>query len=484
LLKNDTYKSSIDFLNPSIEGFRFALREALSTTGGQAFFEISGERLKGILKKMSNCHTVELGFAIGECQSCGEEEFLGFLGCHDKNCPTCSGNKRFQSAIKLCESVFNVPYFSYVFTLPHELNEIFDDKREDLYREILGIFMNCVSETLLFYGQNEERDGEVLGELDVITFLHTWDQELKKHIHVHALVSSCGYSIKKNKLNHVKKSPNDKMFLFSNKKISISFRDSLLKKIRKAIEKSKEDLPFKEKCFLILEELEEKNFNVFAEEPIAGSEYAIIYLMQYVNRVGISPFRIRKIEDGLVYLRRKRPPKDYIGNKEEYDFDDLENCFCMKLEEFLSRFCSHILPKNFKTMRRYGLYSTYMKRKKSDNPMNIEEKYLPKILSEEEKLKIRDIMMKNEVGKKIESHQEQTYKTNFGVTICKKCDSKCFKFHSFDRNGNYTGKEDISAEMVLKAKLFVNMQRKISKEKIVYKSIEPLIVLIRRNKTD
>lgn len=484
MLKNFSHKSSIDFLTPSIEGFRFALREALSTTGGQTFFEIAEERLKGILKKMSNCHTVELGFAIGECQSCGEEEFLGFLGCHDKNCPTCSGNKRFQSAVKLCENVFNVPYFSYVFTLPHELNKIFDEKREELYREILGIFMNSVSETLLFYGQNEVRDGEVLGELDVITFLHTWDQELKKHIHVHALVSSCGYSIKKDKLNHIKKSPHDKMFLFSNKKISISFRDSLLKKIRKTIEKSKEDLLFKEECFLILEELKEKDFNVFAEEPIAGSEYAIIYLMQYVNRVGISPFRIRKIEDGLIYLRRKRPPKDYLGSKEEYDFDDLRNCFCMKLEEFLSRFCSHILPKKFKTMRRYGLYNSYMERNKSDKPMTIEEKYLPKILSEEEKLKIRDIMMKNGEGKKIETHQEQTYKTNFEINVCRKCGSHGFKFYSFDRNGNYIGKEDISTKIILKAKLFSNMQKEISKAKISHKSIEPIIISIRRNKSD
>jgi len=430
--------------------------------------------------KLSNCHTEALGFAIGKCQSCGQEEFLGFLGCHDKNCPTCSGNRRYKETIKMCENIFRAPYFSYVFTLPHELNEIFEIENENWHRKALDIFMDSVSYILMYYSKNIECQGvnnqsKILGETDIVTFLHTWDQELKKHIHVHAIISSIGYSIKDQKINEVQKNKNEKMFLFSNVKISRDFRDLFLERLEKELIKSNTNEDFKNRSFSIINQMKEKDFNVFAEEPVSGNEYAVIYLMQYMNRIGMSPFRIRKIKDSHVYLRRKRPPSDYQGNKEEYDFDALENCFYLSLDEFLNRYSSHILPKKFKTMRRCGLYNYYREKLKSDKPLNIDEKYLPKELDEDKKREIREIMIKNSQGVK-EQKQEQSYKTNFKTNICRQCGKENdFKIYIFDRLGNYKGKEIVPESVIFKSKILIHLQNDIFKKNIHHRSIRSLI---------
>ena len=69
-------------------------------------------------------------------------------------------------------------YFHLVFALPHEFNRLIL-----AHKKIgLSLLFKAVSETLLEFGQTRLK-----GTLGIIAVLHTWDQTLKDHFHLHCL---------------------------------------------------------------------------------------------------------------------------------------------------------------------------------------------------------------------------------------------------------------------------------------------------------
>src|SRR4029077_6514531 len=79
-----------------------------------------------------------------------------------------------------------VGYFHLVFALPHEFNRLILAHKKIL----LALLFRAVSETLLEFGQR--RFGATMG---IIAVLHTWDQTLKEHFHLHGLVPAGALSL-------------------------------------------------------------------------------------------------------------------------------------------------------------------------------------------------------------------------------------------------------------------------------------------------
>jgi len=79
---------------------------------------------------------------------------------------------------------------------------------------------------------------------------------------------------------------------------------------------------------------------------MAKAENVIKYLGQYTHRVAITNHRILNITDTHVTFIAK----DYRDNA-------IKKPVTLKGEEFLRRFCLHILPKRFVKIRRYGIYN-------------------------------------------------------------------------------------------------------------------------------
>jgi putative transposase len=71
------------------------------------------------------------------------------------------------------------PYFHTVFTLPHALNPLILGNK----RLLLGLLFRTASATLLQFGRQN-----LGGQLGATMVLHTWDQRLQAHFHLHALV--------------------------------------------------------------------------------------------------------------------------------------------------------------------------------------------------------------------------------------------------------------------------------------------------------
>ena len=80
--------------------------------------------------------------------------------------------------------LLDVPYAHLVFTLPHELNALAVVHPRWVYDTL----MQCTAATLTEFAANPRW----LGGIGAFTLvLHTWTQELRRHLHVHALMA-CG----------------------------------------------------------------------------------------------------------------------------------------------------------------------------------------------------------------------------------------------------------------------------------------------------
>ena len=86
---------------------------------------------------------------------------------------------------------------------------------------------------------------------------------------------------------------------------------------------------------------------VFCEPSFDKPDHVIGYLGQYIHRIAISNNRIVQMTERQVTFMMK-------------DYDDGEKIkpVTLKGEEFLRRFCLHILPRRFVRIRYYGIYSS------------------------------------------------------------------------------------------------------------------------------
>ena len=106
--------------------------------------------------------------------------------------------------------ILPVNYFHVVFTLPHELNTIILNNK----KVMLNILFKAASRTLLTFGEND-----LNGTPGFLAILHTWDQKLNAHFHLHCLVAGGVVSKDKKRWISVR---ND--YLFNTKALSLVFR--------------------------------------------------------------------------------------------------------------------------------------------------------------------------------------------------------------------------------------------------------------------
>jgi hypothetical protein len=124
------------------------------------------------------CRTASLGGHLEHCSECGFER-QAYNSCRNRHCPKCQTVTKMRWLEARRAELLPTPYFHTVFTLPHELNPLVLANK----RPLLGLLFQSASETLLDFAQ--QRLG---GPLGAMMILHTWDQLLKPHFHVHALV--------------------------------------------------------------------------------------------------------------------------------------------------------------------------------------------------------------------------------------------------------------------------------------------------------
>jgi len=97
-------------------------------------------------------------------------------------------------------------------------------------------------------------------------------------------------------------------------------------------------------------ELFQHSWVVYAKQPFAGPASVIEYLGSYSHKIAISNHRLVQINDQGVTFRWW----DYRHNQQKL--------MTLTGVEFLRRFCQHILPKGFVSIRHFGILSATRKR--------------------------------------------------------------------------------------------------------------------------
>jgi hypothetical protein len=279
-----------------------------------------------IVFDLLNCRTAHLGGHIDRCSNCGMMR-IAYHSCRNRHCPTCQHVPRERWLEKRKEEILPTDYFHVVFTLPHELNPVILNNK----KVMLNILFKAASQTLLSFGENA-----LGGKLGFIATLHSWDQKLKAHFHLHLLVAGGAVSKDGSSWRPIKGN-----YLFNQQALSLVFRGKFMEHMERACRR--ENLKFAGDQYKKLKaRLYEKNWIIDVRDPVKKPDHVLEYLARYTHRVAIANSRIKELKDGMVTFT--------IKNRKE-------NCteqITVTAVEFIRRFLLHSLPTGFVRIRHYG----------------------------------------------------------------------------------------------------------------------------------
>jgi predicted Zn-ribbon and HTH transcriptional regulator len=284
-----------------------------------------------VMRAVETCRTAELGGHLKQCDRCGFEH-PSYNSCRNRHCPKCQSLAKAQWLQKQNAELLPVGYFHLVFTLPHLFNALIL-----AYKKIvLSLLFKAVSETLLEFGQRR-----LGGTVGIIAVLHTWDQKLQDHFHLHCLVPAGALS-----LDHSRWIKARRNFLFPVKALSVVFRGKFLDLLKQAGEKGRIETTSQR-----VQALREKNWVVYAKKPFGSPQTVLDYLGRYTHRVALSNNRILSVQDGQVtFTYRDRKDKDRLKS------------MTLDAQEFIRRFLLHVLPGGFIRIRHFGFLANRAKK--------------------------------------------------------------------------------------------------------------------------
>jgi hypothetical protein len=284
-----------------------------------------------VMRAVSVCRTQELGGHLKQCDTCGFEH-PSYNSCRNRHCPKCQSLAKAKWLEKQNSELLPVGYFHLVFTLPHELNCLILANKKIL----LTLLFKAVSQTLLEFGRSR-----LGGTVGIIAVLHTWDQTLKDHFHLHCLVPAGALS-----LDHSRWILARKNFLFPITALSLVFRAKFLELLKHNIDRGKITVANNE-----TQALWKKSWVVYAKKPFGSPQTVLDYLGRYTHRVALSNDRIVKVENGQVTL-------SYRDRKD----GDRKKTIPLEAHEFIRRFLLHVLPEGFMRIRHFGFLANRSKK--------------------------------------------------------------------------------------------------------------------------
>jgi hypothetical protein len=232
-------------------------------------------------------------------------------------------------------------YFHLVFTLPHELNPLILVNKKPL----INILFQSVWQTLAQFARSR-----LGGSLGITAVLHTWDQTLLDHFHLHCLVPAGALSFDRTRWVAARQN-----FLFPVKALSRVFRAKFLDSVKKNQSKllfAGQIVPLAnaESFGVLLDGLRKKPWVVYAKKPFSSPAHVLDYLGRYTHRVALSNDRIWSLQNGEVSFT-------YRDRKNQ----DRRKLMTLGAEEFIRRFLLHVIPKGFMRVRHFGFLANHRK---------------------------------------------------------------------------------------------------------------------------
>ena len=300
-----------------------------------------------MLAKVELCRTKALGGHVYRCAGC-KYELPVYNSCRDRHCPQCSGGQRAKWLEKSSELfVPNINYFQIVFTLPSGLSSFALGNRRELFDLLLRAAWQALDAVLR----------QTLGVAPAATLvLHTWNQELDVHPHVHALVPGSFPTLDGQRWitpQHPKHKRRRQAYLCDVVDLGGPFRHKFVTGLRRLYKQGQLNFELEPQAEPAafeawVAELEAIDWNVYIQGPPrkgADPTQVAKYLARYMTGGPISDSRIISHDGEEVYFWARSRDKRNESRP-----------FRLSGRQFVLRWSQHILPKGFTKCRSYGGY--------------------------------------------------------------------------------------------------------------------------------
>jgi hypothetical protein len=272
---------------------------------------------------INHCRTAEMGGHLHACGKCATREFH-FHSCNHRSCPQCGKAATADWVERQLGKRVGAPYFMVTFTLPEEIRPLFfTTVAKDIYQLFFAAASSALSDTLA----NPKWLGAKTSGFTMI--LHTWNQRLYFHPHIHCIVPGTGMDAA-GRVVTVKNAN----FLVPQPALRSVFRARLRDAL--AALREEHDLP------AIDTAVWHKDWGVHLQ-PFGSGENIIKYLGRYVCRTAIGDSRILAITDTHVSFRYK--------DRANGDAPCIET---ITGAEFVARYLRHVLPRGLRAIRYHG----------------------------------------------------------------------------------------------------------------------------------
>ena len=265
---------------------------------------------------ITHCRTPALG---GRVFACCDQVRFAWHSCNHKACPQCGGAATRVWVQRELAKLVQAPYFLVTFTLPAELRGCFFGPHA---KEAYDLFFTTVSRAL---AEKLATDKGLRATVNGFTaVLHTWNQQLGFHPHIHCLVPGAGL--------------NDR-----GRFVWVRRPDRLvhLAHLRCAFRQHLRDL-FQAHGWQVDPKVWRTNWGVHIKAAGNGTS-ALKYLGAYVARTAIHDARIQEVTTQSVTFRWK--DRTAGGRQRTSTVPGLE---------FVERYLRHVLPRGLRAIRSYG----------------------------------------------------------------------------------------------------------------------------------
>jgi Zn finger protein HypA/HybF involved in hydrogenase expression len=289
------------------------------------------------------CRTAALGGQHLACDTCGHRHWQ-YHSCRNRHCPTCGSRAKETWLQGRLAEVLPVPYTHLVLTLPHRLNSLYYAHP----RWVIDTLFACTAQTLAEFAANPTWLGIAGGTPAFTLVLHTWNQELATHLHVHA-VMACGVLGPDNQWHVPRRQPD---YLFPTPALSRVFRGKFMAALAAAHQEGtleRDPQGHAEAWRARRQQLYQHDWVVYAKTPLGGPAQVLEYLSRYTHRTAISNERIRSLGAETVTFWARANDQ---GGKRLVTLPGVE---------FVRRFMGHVLPTGIKRIRHFGVVASACK---------------------------------------------------------------------------------------------------------------------------
>ncbi len=263
------------------------------------------------------------------CDGCGYTQ-IHYASCRDRHCPKCQGRASARWSEREAATLLPVVYHHVVFTVPATLNGWVSLHPEAVYGQL---FASAWSTLAAFAARRLD------GRLGMTAVLHTWGEQLTRHVHLHCLVP--GGALDADGGWHPVKGP----YLFPVRALARRFRGNFVAGLReRAAAGALVGVTHPGEVDAVLDTLMASDWVVYSKPCLGHTETVLAYLARYTHRIALSDSRLVTIDGRRVGLRVRDHRRG--GERKTLWLDGVE---------LVRRYLLHVLPKGFMRVRHYGL---------------------------------------------------------------------------------------------------------------------------------